>query len=594
MTVYNFLEQPTEDRLQREMQNICDSYSHPWDVLAELLQNSVDAIRAHLHKHPDSGHSINITIDRRNKSIKIRDSGIGITSGDVTSLLAPHGSDKSKKPDQIGEKGVGLTYVIFSSNCFKINTCSTHDSFSGEITNALLWRNDKAELPVLVGESKESATDPVNTYTEITASEIDDSDSENPESIFNMNMPALSCILRTKTAIGSTKEKPEPIQAQLTLVYEDGKSNKMKIPFKYLYPEELLGKGKWYDYDEFIRKAAQYNDQEKTKHLQGKGLRIKGSEKRANREISYSAFFVPSRRTWEEINRKNELIIKTIDGEEQHLYTAGIEVATKGMPTTVSLQPSLTGQSGYWPNIHILIQDDSLLFDIGRKSIPGRTQGLLKEIATNVFRELTKFAKLMGTDPPIKVNETLAHHNKEQRFNELEKLPNLHIDDIPYLKQPDSQECAVVALFHELSAANYLKGYRTLKTGYKETYDLWGYYELRDDTVGQNLQNQVKMGEKLPIIIEFKYRLESILADVDNNIKNFADIDLLVCWDINEDEFARYSIHINTVNKEEALFHGVNYELNWPAAYNLGAAGKKPVIALRHYIDSLSRDKLKN
>lgn len=41
----NFLETPSSRRLRREISNICDSYSHPWDILAELCQNSVDAIR---------------------------------------------------------------------------------------------------------------------------------------------------------------------------------------------------------------------------------------------------------------------------------------------------------------------------------------------------------------------------------------------------------------------------------------------------------------------------------------------------------------------------------------------------------------------
>ena len=47
----DFLTKPTEQRLRKEIVNICDSYSHPWDVLAELCQNSVDAIHNHLRRY---------------------------------------------------------------------------------------------------------------------------------------------------------------------------------------------------------------------------------------------------------------------------------------------------------------------------------------------------------------------------------------------------------------------------------------------------------------------------------------------------------------------------------------------------------------
>lgn len=33
------------ERVKKEIRGICESYSHPWDIVAELLQNSVDAIK---------------------------------------------------------------------------------------------------------------------------------------------------------------------------------------------------------------------------------------------------------------------------------------------------------------------------------------------------------------------------------------------------------------------------------------------------------------------------------------------------------------------------------------------------------------------
>ena len=61
----DFLSEPTPNILRREIRNICDSYSHPWDILAELCQNAVDAILLYNKKFGEETgkeHAINISI----------------------------------------------------------------------------------------------------------------------------------------------------------------------------------------------------------------------------------------------------------------------------------------------------------------------------------------------------------------------------------------------------------------------------------------------------------------------------------------------------------------------------------------------------
>lgn len=62
-------------------------------------------------------------------------------------------------------------------------------------------------------------------------------------------------------------------------------------------------------------------------------------------------------------------------------------------------------------------------------------------------------------------------------------------------------------------------------------------------------------------------------------------MDLLVCWDIDEQKFAQNSIKVEKIDKEDVLFYGSNYKLIWPGSYNLGAASEKPVLSLRQFID---------
>ena len=589
-TEYDFLQKPTEEHLRREMNNICGSYLHPWDMLAELLQNAVDAIRLHIQEHGDARcHTIEIKVNQASKSVTVRDSGVGIAPNEIAGLLAPHGSDKPDKPKLIGEKGVGLTHVIFSTDEFEIKTASIKGTFSGKVQNASMWRAAKAALPKLLGESNDTKTNPNDTFTEITANDVDTGDENDPENIFCLGFPAIACILRTKTAVGSTSDNPENIKVTLALVEQDGKSRTEEILFAYLYPQELVGAKNYIRYDDHFKdKLINMDDRRKALYLRGKGLLKTGETRAHGRTIRYSAFLTPSRRTWEEINRKNNLIVSLADNSEYQLYKAAIEIATKGMPTAVSLDPEITvGKSGYWTNFHILIQDDSLPFDIGRKSIPSRTKGLLKKVARDAFKALTAHAQIMSIDPPIAGTQTVQQYEKREQFRKLKELPDLQIRDLPYMKQPDSQEGAVVAIFHELTAAKHLKGYRTLRTGYKQTYDLWGVYEVRKNTVGNNVKN-VNFGSEVELIVEFKFRLDDIMQDFEDDIKRFGDIDLLVCWDLDAQKLSSHHFQVEVVAPEDAMFHGTNYNLFSPSAFNLGSAGEKPVIALRRFIEDLS------
>lgn len=95
----------------------------------------------------------------------------------------------------------------------------------------------------------------------------------------------------------------------------------------------------------------------------------------------------------------------------------------------------------------------------------------------------------------------------------------------------------------------------------------------------------------MPCVIEFKYVAEDIIQDLSSDIKFFNDMDLLVCWDLDEQKFAKNSIEVDQIAKEDVLFYGSNYKLTWPGSYNLGAASEKPVLALRKFIEDFRAGK---
>ena len=464
----------------------------------------------------------------------------------------------------------------------------------GQIKSAATWKNGEDQaVPVFEFEKREAGkNDPANTFTAVIVKDVERFFDES-EDLFNQTFQILEFILRTKTAIGFLKpcfgEGGLNIDVHLELTNSEGKTFANKIQPTYLLPEESISKARILDLDEFKKLAVTYDDRQKAAKLQGKCLRKIGSVNRAGRKINYYCFFVPRRALWTEISEKRGLVIDQLGGEKLYLYEGGIYTASRGMPSGIRLEPPRTGYAGTWPQFYLILEDDAIVFDLGRKSIPGRTAGLLREIASGLFNEFRPFFDYVSSDPPvIGLVAGLQQYEKSKLFEELQKLPDLNVKGVAYLKQPDSQEAAVVAIFHELVAANVLLGYETLKMGYKMTYDLWGMYRVEKEKISNKFW---RLGHgptiELPIVIEFKFRAENILEDFEENRKFFTDIDLIVCWDLDEKVLGKNNVTVEVLRDEDVFFHGSNFELVWPGSYNLGNASKKPVIALRKLVQDL-------
>lgn len=274
------------------------------------------------------------------------------------------------------------------------------------------------------------------------------------------------------------------------------------------------------------------------------------------------------------------------DKEQGMLLGGGIYIVTKGMPTGIVIEPPTTGYSGYWSNFFMLIEDDNITFDLGRKTIPSRTKATIKEVAKELFSEFLPYIKYVTSDPSVHSNSTIQQAVKAKAYSKMLSYANLKVDNINYLKNPNEQEGAVASIFHELVGAKILKGYYSLSTGYKQTYDLWTTYDIESKYVGSNIQDVASNGRiTMPCVIEFKYAAESIIADFSADTKFFNDLDLIVCWDLNEQKFAANLIEVEQIPKDDILFYGSNYKLIWPGSYNLGAASEKPVLALRKFIE---------
>ena len=595
-------------RIKKQIRNICDSYSHPWDILAELSQNSIDAIYDWEEEHSDldKEHKIDIEIDKQRKSIKFRDTGIGFDVDEAPILLAPNSTDKDTNELTVGEKGVGLTFCIFQSNKFTLDTKSTSGKYKGTIELPRNWKNnhnyDLEDIPKIEDSKNKESFRPEETHTEIILEDIVFSDELEGENIFTLSTERLSYLLRTKTAIGATKtrkEKDTNIDINLKIIENDGSETSREIQYGYYYPHLFWDDDDVVDLLNFQSRedAIKLKSKEKKEILTNKCWKIEDSFVQNGKEIYYYGFFVQSKEDWEKIAKRNGLYKeKDEDGEVKELdIGSGFYTATKGMPTGIDIRfPSNVGESGYWGNIFLLYEYDGFKFDIGRKYIPGSTQKMLRKYAKENFKTFNFWKKFIrdkdeNDSSPDPRPPQISRMDRKDRFYELSRLPDLNLFDEGFLKTPDGQEAAVAGIFHELIGRGKLSCYRCMKTGYKQDYDFWGKYVIDVDKIGENMQKHLDCDEiDDNIVIEFKFDGSNIISDVENRRKYFKDIDLLVCWKINRESFEELGISVEPIKEENVFYYGSNLQIVWPSEYELGEEfSTKPVLVLQKFTDDI-------
>lgn len=109
---------PSPHTFQVDLRGLVDLLSHhlyssPKVYLRELLQNAVDAITARRAEQPDAPATVRLHAE--DGTLRVEDSGIGLTESDVHSLLATIGRSskrddglESARSDFLGQFGIGL------------------------------------------------------------------------------------------------------------------------------------------------------------------------------------------------------------------------------------------------------------------------------------------------------------------------------------------------------------------------------------------------------------------------------------------------------------------------------------------------------
>jgi anti-sigma regulatory factor (Ser/Thr protein kinase) len=541
---------PDTEQIKHQIKAVLESYSHDWDVLAELAQNSVDAV---VRANPTRGH-IMLTIDSVNKIVEVRDNGTGIDPSQLQRLLRPFGSDKTALSNQIGRKGVGLTFVLFSTTSFEIETHSSTGSASAKILGAQAWldSNDNADLFVEISD-----IDPGTNGTAIRA-RIADGDA----AIFRLSLQELAFALRTRTALGSTNfiwDSPLNCDAKLRHVDVSGSTREIEFDCNYLLPTEGLKPDDTISVEDYLewRREGDRTDADKRRKLKDKIVFTSGKNYQAGRDIRYWSCFVPNRSVWEKLSEIRGLsdtgsTDTSASGDDMlsgFRSAGGLATSSKGMPTGIFLELKPRGSAGYFPNFFIIIEDPSLSFDIGRKYIQGRQQGMLREIAYEQFRSyINDFVKYISGS----IDDPDPSYDREELFAEISSIANLDSESSRFIKGPNSQEATVAAMFFEQIGRGDFQGFVPLISGYRERYDLYGKINARSQ------------------VVEFKFDLSGLFRDFSDERKMFDEISTVVLWDITERDrnlverrgLTLTEIGSGLLTSGSSRFPGAHYRLN--------------------------------
>jgi hypothetical protein len=106
------------------------------------------------------------------------------------------------------------------------------------------------------------------------------------------------------------------------------------------------------------------------------------------------------------------------------------------------------------------------------------------------------------------------------------------------MSEPQSEQ-DVIALFHELLGMGLLQGLGIYATSESEKYDcifqtdVTGREQLYSDDQPLGVSERaLDEGQSPPWVLEYKFNSDSLMADLNKELKHISDVRLLVCWSI--------------------------------------------------------------
>lgn len=579
--------------------SLFDSYNGEYDILIELVQNSVDAIEK---LYTDSNSSIKgnpeieIFIDCKNDIIRVSDNGVGVNIDEAKKILAPNYTDKTflfskNRKKYRGHKGVGLTYIGYSTNALKFCSKINGDFISCEFRDAKTWVQDE-ENKTMPPQIRPSVFLPdfVDKHKRGSSFETQLDSHSLPKTL---TIEGWEFILRTQSAIGYfniTSEEEWAKNVTVKLVYVDRQGNQAKkdVKFEFVFPHEIRKNS--LQLREYYRKYPEQASpivSERNKYsciyefwdenqLIEKFFKESESDYytfcKEHKPTVYAAF-VHSANLWREMDKE-----LTTDARRK-LWKAGAQIVTKNMPTGRQFPISVSFTASRADRIFLVISLENVRPDFGRKIFHEDVYEFVNILGEDIINYFVDNNVLLK---PTEVaahggNETEREYNAKRRIEEARELQDLGLKKLCFEKEPVYEQ-DVVALFHELLGNGELKGYKVLSVSSSGQYDAVIRYDLPNNTdviydkrrrpLGLHESAFGKKGEiKLfPNNLEFKVSLSDLIKNFEGGTKTFDDIKFAVVWEVGESRAFKKTAYqlvslLENDNESKRSFYGVTHLL---------------------------------
>lgn len=381
-------------RQLREAENVLSSYSRARDLLAEALQNALDAVDTRSETDETAEREIRIDFDSASRQFTVFDSGTGISAENLEIVLTPNVTLKSgrlaatRRGRSRGEKGVGLSFLTLASDYLHIQTCDGTNRHDVVVERANTWVQSEGETEKPEAELTRADPDELfgsKRYTAVTVGGVD------PEAfdrdLFSYGKDELIWTLRTATAIGNTAplfeelDRPQPEPIDIALRYQDSRIEEpdwIPVPYRFATPEDLVPDLDILDAEELTGLSREAM----SARTKGKGVRyVERFETRSGYDVDVYIFIIHGR-DMGRLLEKAEASGGYVPPEWQ-----GLEVATRDMPTGIKLSGGVIQPRSLERRVFGLLQYDELKLDLGRKTLAGQTSRMFNDVLRTAWEE---------------------------------------------------------------------------------------------------------------------------------------------------------------------------------------------------------------
>lgn len=609
---------------KRELRNLLTSYADEADVVVEIVQNAVDAIRAAhtdgLFASTETSPELTIVIGRRSGGdphyLLVTENGIGM-GPELAGKFATPGVTKNKRLGKtIGYKGVGASFYFAAANRISFSTqASTGVRTERTVSGAYSWIMSSHEPLFTVEDSfyfPEAVQDAVATsrgtsvYYELHSGLKPRSlsylvhVSEDPEK----ELQHWASYLAAKTAIGQVEHFEVP-NTKINIWLDNGEEvhkstwsfgdyNLDQKTLGYPYPWQVFKIAKPADDIDSTPVERKYEHRRRHQAIQRRwikadvlsltpGIDFTQEEEALVTEyfVFGDFFFAYSASVLNEIHRRL--------GSQARTVRYGLRLASDGVAQGRPMEFDLTSNQGLGRQAHALLLFRGLELDTGRKIPADETiLSVIRKITVRAMGNLSEYRWAMRQSDRGEPSVDLTAWRTKTKERISNSLTNNLFEMIggnnPIIVDPESEN-DVIALFSSLVTSDQLKGISLLalsgynrydglvdiNTSRSEIVDTGDPFSVRDFDIDRE-------GEMC--VLEFKHLFESVLEDFESKRKRPQDIDVVVCWTLPELNVSDGTIEYTYGERNDfRQVYGMTHL--WT---DEGNSFKIPIISLKHFI----------